>query len=142
MRVKQTKDATKNGLVMEISESSKDDEKKDKSNDIGKMNINVLHKLLNHVGEAQMRATDKEWGLSLTGQLETYAGCARGEAGKAKHPGERLFVDLMGPSQEPLTKNRYMAMAVDQKTSRTFHYFQKTKNQLEKNIAGLIEELE
>ena len=32
-------------------------------------------------------------------------------------------------------------MAVDQKTSRIFHYFQKTKNQLEKNIKGLIEEL-
>jgi hypothetical protein len=35
-----------------------------------------------------------------------------------------------------------MAMAVDQKPSRIFHYFQKPKNQLEKNIAGLIEELE
>ena len=34
-----------------------------------------------------------------------------------------------------------MAIAVDQKTSRIFDYFQKTKNQLEKNIAGLIEEL-
>ena len=47
---------------MEISESNKNDEKKDKGNDIGKMNINVLHKLLNHVGEAQMRATAKEGG--------------------------------------------------------------------------------
>ena len=152
MRVKRTKDATKDGLVMEISENNKIDEKKDKGNDIGKVNINVLHEFLNHVGEAQIRATAKEWGLNLTGQLETCTGCARGKARQAntnkvsdkqaEHPGERLFVDLTGPFQESLTKNRYMAMAVDQKTSRIFHYFQKTKNQLEKNIAGLIEELE
>jgi hypothetical protein len=78
MIVKRTKDATKDGLVMEISESNKDDEKKDKGNDIGKVNINVLHEFLNHVGEAQIRATAKEGGLNLTGQLETCTGCARG----------------------------------------------------------------
>ena len=90
--------------------------------------------------------------MNLTGQFETCTGCARGKARQAntnkvsdkqaEHPGERLFVDLTGPFQESLTKNRYMAMAVDQKTSRIFHFFQKTKNQLEKNIAGLLDELE
>jgi hypothetical protein len=111
-----------------------------------RININVLHEFLNHVGEAQVRATAKGWGLSVTGQLDTCTGCARGKARQAntnkvsdkqaEHPGERLFVDLTGPFQESLTKNRYMAMAVDQKTSRIFHFFQKTKNQLEKKIVG------
>jgi hypothetical protein len=140
-------------LVMEITQSDKDDEKSEEDNDIGKVNINKLHEFLNHVGETQIRATVKEWGLNLTGQLNTCTGCARGEARQAnmnkvsykqaKHPGERLFVDLMGPFQESQTKNRYMAMAVlDQKISRRiFHYFQKTKNQREKNVENLIEEL-
>ena len=97
----------------------------------------MCYKFLNHVGETQIRATAKEWGLNLTGQFKTCTGCARGKARQAntkkvsntqaKHPGERLFVDLTGPFQESLTKNRYMTMAVDQKTSRIFHYFQKKK---------------
>ncbi len=71
MRVKRTKETTKDGIVMEVNQDKKDEKKKDKGNNIGKVNINVLHEFLDHVGEAQIWATAKEWGLNLTGQLET-----------------------------------------------------------------------
>ncbi len=51
VRVKRTKETTKDGVVMEVNQDNKDDEKKDKGNDIGKVNINVLHEFLDHVGE-------------------------------------------------------------------------------------------
>ena len=46
---------------MATSEDHKDNDKKGKSKDIGKVDINVLHEFLNHVGETQIRATAKEW---------------------------------------------------------------------------------
>jgi hypothetical protein len=54
---------------MQINKCNKDDEKGEKSNDIGKVNINinVLHEFLNHVGETQIRATSMEWEFNLTG---------------------------------------------------------------------------
>ncbi len=125
MKVKRTKTEVKDGLVMETSEDHKDKDKEEKNNNIGKVDINMLHEFLNHVGERQVRATAKKWGLNLTGQFGVCTGYTRGKARQAntnkvsdmqaKYPGERLFVDLIGPFQESLTKNRYMAMAVDQK---------------------------
>ena len=116
MRVKRTRTANGNGLILEVNKVNKNDkdvETREKGNDIGKVNINVLHEFLNHGGENQIRATAKEWGLNLTGQLETCKGCGRGKARQAntnkvsdkqaEHPRERLFVDLTGPFQESLT---------------------------------------
>ena len=98
MRVKRAKTTNGDGLVMEVNEKNKDDDWKEESNEIGKININVLHEFLNHVGEKQVRATAKEWGLNLTGQLGQCTSCVREEAGQAdanktnnvqaKHPGE------------------------------------------------------
>jgi hypothetical protein len=109
MRVKRAKLANGDSLVMEVNKEDKDDDKDKKSNDIGKVNINVLHEFLDHVGETQIRATAKEWGLNLTSKVEVCNGCARGKARQAntnkvsdtqaEHPGERLFVDLTGPFQ-------------------------------------------
>ena len=59
MKVTWMKAEVRDSLVMETSEDHKDDNKEGKSNDIGKVDINVLHEFLNHVGETQIRTTAK-----------------------------------------------------------------------------------
>ena len=104
MRVKRKKSVGGNGLVLEVNKVNKNDkdvETGETGKDIGKVNSNLLHEFLNHVGENQIGATAKEWGLNLTGQLETCKGCARGKARQAntnkasdtqaEHPGESFL---------------------------------------------------
>jgi hypothetical protein len=51
MRVKRAKTTNGDGLVMEVKEKNKDEDWKEENNEIGNININVLHEFLNHVGE-------------------------------------------------------------------------------------------
>jgi hypothetical protein len=68
------------------------------------MDINNLHKILGHCGEASARLTGKALGYEVTGKFEVCESCAIGKAkqksvnkdwkGGSNIPGERLYVDI------------------------------------------------
>ena len=69
--------------------------------------INDLHYVLGHAHEGILRATAKDMGTKVTGNLGVCGGCASAKGIKAsvakstecraKRPLERLFADLTGP---------------------------------------------
>jgi hypothetical protein len=88
------------------------------------MDVNEAHEKYAHVGERMLRKTMVKFGYEPTGILKTCDGYMQAEA-KAKTvnkvpktestcPGERLFLDTLGPFAPSVDGSRYDVKLVDQ----------------------------
>ncbi|KAL7578338.1 hypothetical protein ACA910_012744 [Epithemia clementina (nom. ined.)] len=90
-------------------------------------------------------------GWRVQGTLRDCTPCLQGKARQAdtkkisnrvaETPGKRILVDLTGPFEESTRENKYLFGARCQKTGRTWHKFQRTKNQLATNLDQLMTKL-
>ena len=88
------------------------------------LDINIAHGLLGHPDTKTVTAMAKEHGWTLTGSVQPCGSCALAKAcakvipskstmTKAKKPGERLFLNILGPYLDYLNQNKYWLKIVD-----------------------------
>jgi hypothetical protein len=98
------------------------------------LDINIAHGLLGHPNIRTVKLMASILGWTLTGHPKPCGSCAlaKGRAKaipkttltRAKHPGERLFLDISGPySDSSLNSNKYWLRIVDDKTRYSWDCF-------------------
>ncbi|KAL7570755.1 hypothetical protein ACA910_014387 [Epithemia clementina (nom. ined.)] len=116
------------------------------------IDINKAHVLLDHTGETRLREFAKHANWKLTGTIHECQACLYGKARQANtskettkiatEPGERLYWDLTGPFHESLSKKKYLALMVDQKTHRIWHQYLHAKSASTKAFKIMLNEVE
>ena len=115
------------------------------------ININNLHKILGHCGEATARMTGKAHGYDVVGAFKTCEACSIGKArqkninkdwkGGSLTAGERLYVDISSIKGESYGGSKFWALVVDDYSSYCWSYFLNKKSDLKGKLVDLIVEL-
>ena len=116
-----------------------------------KRDINEVHDICGHIGEAALRDTFKSLPIDLTGTMRPCDGCAKAKAKaksvskvsslKALLPGERLFVDTSGPYKRSIIGSTYWILVVDQFSGKSWSFFVKKKSFIGKIMDNLLAKL-
>jgi hypothetical protein len=115
------------------------------------INVNNLHKILGHCGEASARLTGKNLGYEV---IKTFDACETCFIGKAKQkninkqwkggssvPGERLYVDIRSIQVVSFGGAKFWALVVDDFSGYCWDYFLPAKSELKERIVDLVKEL-
>ena len=123
--------------------------KKEKSKNM--IDVNNLHKILGHCGEASARLTGKELGYEVIGTFDTCEACSIGKArqknvnkdwkGGSLTAGERLYVDISSIQGVSFGGAKFWALIVDDYSGYCWSYFLKAKSELKEKVIDLINEL-
>ena len=113
--------------------------------------INDLHQILGHCGEASARLTGKALGYEVIGTFDTCEACSIGKArqknvnkdwkGGSLIAGERLYVDISSIQGVSFGGSKFWALIVDDYSGYCWSYFMKTKSELKERVIDLIKEL-
>jgi len=92
------------------------------------IDINELHRILNHCGEDTLKLTAKAHGMILRGTLQPCFACRTGNARNKDVAkvikvveqiiGERLFIDILSVEQRAFDGARYWVLVVDDKIKK------------------------
>jgi hypothetical protein len=112
------------------------------------LDINIAHGLLGHPDTRTVKAMAARQNWTLTGSVLPCGSCALAKARakavpkttltKAKHPGERLFLDISGPFSDSLNSNRYWLRIVDDHTRFCWDSFLPRKSGIHVPLEALL----
>jgi hypothetical protein len=115
------------------------------------IDINEAHDKMGHFGEAMLRKTYKDMGVTLTGKLKPCDGCLRAKAkrkaiskistSKATKPGERICIDISGPYTPSIIGSIYWGNMVDENTNKTWNAYMKKKSEFPAAVLALCDKL-
>jgi hypothetical protein len=115
------------------------------------INVNNLHKILGHCGEASTRLTGKALGYEVIGTFDTCKACSIGKVkqkninkqwkGGSSVPGERLSVDISSIQGVSFGGAKFLALVVDDFSGYCWSYFLRAKSELKERIVDLVKEL-
>jgi hypothetical protein len=115
------------------------------------INVNNLHKILGHCGEASARLTGKPLGHEVIGTFDTCEACSIGKAkqkninkqwkGGSSVPGERLYVDRSSIQGVSFGGAKFWALVVNDFSGYCWSYLIKAKSELKERIIDLVKEL-
>jgi hypothetical protein len=115
------------------------------------INVNNLHKILDHCGAASARLTGKALGYEVIGTFDTCEACSIGKArqkninkqwkGGSSVPGERLYVDISSIQGVSFGGAKFWALVVDDFSGYCWSYFLKAKSELKERKFDLVKEL-
>ena len=116
-----------------------------------KIDINNLHTILGHCGEATARMTGKAHGYDVVGVFNPCEACSVGKArqkninkewkGGSMTAGERLYVDISSIKGESYGGSKFWALVVDDYSGYCWSYFLNHKSDLKVKLVELIVEL-
>ena len=117
-----------------------------------KMDINEAHDKFDHPCEDLLRQTAKEFGIELTGKLESCEGCARSKAkqkrvshtteAKETFVGERFYLDQSGPFDKSWNGKQYLECALDGYSGASFVNFGAAKDEIVPWFTSIVEYME
>jgi hypothetical protein len=115
------------------------------------INVNNLHKILGHCGEASARLTGKALGYEVIGIFDTCEACSIGKAkqkninrqwkGGSSVPGERLYVDIISIQGACFGGAKLWALVVNDFSGYCWSNFLRAKSELKERILDLVKEL-
>jgi hypothetical protein len=117
-----------------------------------KMEVNDLHALLGHVGEAKLRDTAQAINITLTGKFEDceYCGVAKEKLkridktndNKTNIPGYRIYVDVSTIEATSAGGKKHWMLIVDESTSYKWSFFLKKKLDLLEQLVEFLKSRE
>jgi hypothetical protein len=115
------------------------------------INVNNLHKILGHCGEASARLTGKALGYKVNGTFDTCEACSIGKArqksinkqwkGDSSVPGKRLYIDISSIQGVSFGGAKFWALVVDDFLGYCWSYFLRAKPELKERIVDVVKEL-
>jgi hypothetical protein len=112
------------------------------------VDVNTAHSLLGHPDTRTVRNMARFLKWKLTGDLLPCGSCALAKAKaksvpkstqtRATKPGERLFLDISGPFNETLKKNKFWLRIVDDHTRYCWNLFLQRKNGYNDQLDALL----
>ena len=112
------------------------------------LDINVAHNILGHPDARMVKVMAGLQGWTLTGTLLPCRSCALAKARakavpkstmtRARHPGERIFLDISGPFPTSLLSNRYWFKIVDDHSRYSWDAFLPVKSGLDVPLRSLL----
>lgn len=115
------------------------------------MDINDMHRLLGHMGDAKVKIMAKHMGIKLTGKAIECEHCdlakakrkkiAKDNEEKTNIPGERLYIDISLIKSKSAGGKKHWLLVVDEATDMKFSIFMKKKSHLPGEMMKLLEEL-
>ena len=116
-----------------------------------KVNVNMAHGFMTHVGEAYTRLTAKYYGLTVTGIMAPCHHCGLAKARqsnlskttdvKSQIKGERLYINLSWTNKPSYGGSKFWLLVMDDCTDFLWSYFLKEKSDLAKTIMNLLLDL-
>jgi hypothetical protein len=111
--------------------------------------INKLHKILDHCGENHLKATANDYGSKVFGKLETYEPCDISKVKKKKTnkvwtgssnvPGERLYLDISSIKDESFGGAKFWNLIVNDYADYFWSYFVKGTDQFKTKEVESVE---
>jgi Reverse transcriptase (RNA-dependent DNA polymerase) len=104
-----------------------------------RMNINDLHRLLGHPGDAKVKEMAKYMNIMLIGKLETCEFCKLSKAKRTKIPkintnrtnvpGQRIYTDIAPINSTSAGNSKYWLIVIDEATDMKWSYFLKKRSE-------------
>jgi hypothetical protein len=109
-----------------------------------KININNLHRIRGHCGEAATRMTGKSYGIDVVGKHKSCEACSVAKArqkninrdwkGGSVITGERLYVDFSSIKGESYGGSKFWAFVVNDYSNYCWSYFLNRKSDLKNKL--------